>query len=76
MNLSYNPKGNERQIIFHKGAEKYIFRYKAGEEEELLSSLIDSAKNKKTSFNFYDAAVISSKITHDLIRQADESLGN
>ena len=58
----------------NKGAEKYIFRYENGMEDELLDVLIEQAKNKRTNFDWFDAAVLSFKLTQSLILQADEIL--
>ena len=61
----------KRQLVLNKGAQKYIFRYDAGCEDELLDVLIEEAKNQKTDFDWFDAAVLSFKLTQSLIGQAD-----
>lgn len=58
----------------NKGAEKFIFRYESGGEDKLLDALIEQAKNKRTNFDWFDAAVLSFKLTQSLIGQADEIL--
>jgi hypothetical protein len=60
-----------RQLILNKGAQKYIFRYDAGCEDQLLDAIIEEAKDKKTDFDWFDAAVLSFKLTQSLIGQAD-----
>ena len=69
-------KRMKRQLILNKGAEKYIFRYESGREDELLDALIDQAKDKRTDFDWFDAAVLSFKLTQSLIGQADELLSD
>jgi len=64
-----------QQLVLNKGTEKYIFRYESGREDELLDALIDQAKDKRTNFDWFDAAVLSFKLTQSLIGQADELLG-
>jgi hypothetical protein len=64
----------KRQLVLNKGAEKFIFRYSSGCEDELLDSLIAQAKDKRTDFDWFDAAVLSFKLTQSLIEQADELL--
>lgn len=64
----------KQQIILNKGSEKFIFRYDKGCEDELLDALIEQAKNKATSFDWFDAAVLSFKLTQSLIGQADDIL--
>ena len=65
----------KRQLILNKGAEKYIFRFVKGKEDGLLDALIEQAKDKRTDFDWFDAAVLSFKLTQSLIGQADELLG-
>jgi len=65
----------KRQLVLNKGAEKFIFRYENGSEDELLDALIDQAKDDRTNFDWFDAAVLSFKLTQLLVGQADELLG-
>ncbi len=67
-------KRTKRQLILNKGTEKFIFRYDSGSEDELLDALIEQAKDKRTDFDWFDAAVLSFKLTQMLIGQADELL--
>ena len=64
----------KRQLVLNKGAEKFIFRYENGQEDKLLDALIDQAKDKRLDFDWFDAAVLSFKLTQSLIRQADDLL--
>ena len=64
----------KRQLVLNKGKEKYIFRYDSGYEDQLLDALIEQAKDKRTDFDWFDAAVLSFKLTQSLIGQADELL--
>lgn len=57
-----------------KGKQKFIFRYDSGCEDELLDALIEQAKDSRTDFDWFDAAVLSFKLTQLLIGQADELL--
>ena len=65
----------KRQLVLNKGTEKFIFRYDKGRENELLDALIEQAKDKRMDFDWFDAAVLSFKLTQSLIGQADELLG-
>ena len=67
-------KKMKRQLVLNKGVEKFIFRYDNGCEDELMDSLIMQAKDKRTDFDWFDAAVLSFKLTQSLIGQADELL--
>ena len=53
----------KRQLVLNKGAEKFIFRYDKGRENELLDALIEQAKDKRIDFDWFDAAVLSFKLT-------------
>ena len=64
----------KRQLVLNKGVEKFIFRYENGREDELLDALIEQAKDRTTDFDWFDAAVLSFKLTQSLIGQADELL--
>ena len=64
----------KRQLVLNKGSEKYIFRYDSGYEDELLDALIEQVKDRRTDFDWFDAAVLSFKLTQCLIGQADELL--
>jgi len=67
-------KRPQRQLVLNKGAEKYIFRYEQGREDELLDALIDQVKDERTDFDWFDAAVISFKLTQTLIGRAEQLL--
>jgi len=71
---SRSMKRPQRQLVLNKGAEKYVFRYEQGREDELLDALIDQAKDRRTDFDWFDAAVISFKLTQSLIGSAQQLL--
>ncbi len=72
LRLSVLMKKKKRQLVLNKGTEKFIFRYEDGREDELLEVLIEHAKDKRTDFDWFDAAVLSFKLTQTLIGQADK----
>ena len=63
-----------KQLVLNKGCEKYIFRYDTGSEGQLLDTLVDQASDKRTDFDWFDAAVLSFKLTQSLIGEADKLL--
>jgi hypothetical protein len=67
-------KKNKRQLVLNKGSQKFIFRYDSGCEDQLLDALVEQAKDTQTDFDWFDAAVISFKLTQSLIGQADQLL--
>jgi hypothetical protein len=64
----------QKQLVLNKGSQQYIFRYTGGNEACLLDALVAAATDKKTDFDWFDAAVLSFKLTQNLIGQADELL--
>ena len=64
----------KRQLVLNKGPQKFIFRYDQGSEDKLLDVIIDQAKDERTEFDWFDAAVLSFKLTQSLICQADDIL--
>lgn len=65
---------SNKQLILNKGAEKYIFRYSEGCEGELLDTLVNQASDPRIDFDWFDAAVLSFKLTQSLIGEADKLL--
>ena len=68
-------RNSKRQIVLNKGKERYIFRYDSGGEDKLLDALIDQAKDGRTDFDWFDAAVLSFKLSQSLIGEADAIMG-
>jgi hypothetical protein len=64
----------KKQLVLNKGSEKFIFRYEEGNEGLLLDAFVASASNPQTSFDWFDAAVLSFKLTQSLIGEADQIL--
>ena len=64
----------KKQLILNKGREVFIFRYKNGQEKVLLDILSEQAESNKTDFDWFDAAVLSYKLTQSLIGEADKLL--
>ena len=64
----------KKQLVLRKGNENFIFRYDSGDEGNLLESMIEQAKNPNTNFDWFDAAVLSFKLSGTLIGQANQIL--
>ncbi len=67
-------ESSQKQLVLNKGAQQYIFRYTDGNEASLLDALVASAKDEQTDFDWFDAAVLSFKLSQGLMGQADELL--
>jgi hypothetical protein len=66
----------KKQLILKKGKQKFIFRYESGSEDKLLDVLVEQAQSGRSDFDWFDAAVLSFKLTQSLIGQADELIGD
>jgi len=64
-------KQTKHQLVLNKGKERFIFRYESGCEDKLLDVLIEQVREKRTSFDWFDAAVLSFKLTQSLLGQAN-----
>jgi hypothetical protein len=67
---------NLKQLVLSKGAERYIFRYESGSEDLLLDAFVSQARDNRTGFDWFDAAVLSFKLTQSLINEADRLLND
>jgi hypothetical protein len=63
-----------RQLVLSKGSEKYVFRYENGSEDQLLDALIEQARDERTAFDWFDAAILSFRLTQSLMSEADKIL--
>ncbi|MHC4290127.1 MAG: hypothetical protein ACYSOF_00265 [Planctomycetota bacterium] len=63
-----------KQLVLNKGDEKFVFRYDEGSEGQLLDAFVVSAADPQTDFDWFDAAVLSFKLTQSLIGEADQIL--
>jgi ATP-dependent protease HslVU (ClpYQ) peptidase subunit len=63
-----------RQLSLVKGEERFVFRYQAGQEPEVIDAFAGLAADGRSTFDWFDAAVLSFKLTQSLIGQADELL--
>ncbi|MBN2455971.1 MAG: hypothetical protein JXB29_05460 [Sedimentisphaerales bacterium] len=68
-------ENTKQQLVLNKGQEKFVFRYQKGSEDQLLDALIEQARDRRTNFDWFDAAVLSFKLTQYLIKRADNLLG-
>lgn len=48
-----------RELYLVKGSEKYVFRYPPGREADVIDILASMAQDSKSSFDWFDAAVLS-----------------
>ena len=48
-----------RQLSLTKDKHRYVFRYQAGQESDIISSFAAMAEDGEQNFDWFDAAVLS-----------------
>jgi hypothetical protein len=61
-----------RQLSLVKGAERYVFRYPAGQEGNVIDHFASLASDRKTDFDWFDAAVLSYQMGRRLEKELDQ----
>lgn len=61
-------KSAQRCLSMVKGRHRFVFRYAEGMESELLASFVALANDPGSEFDWFDAAVLSYQLGHQLSR--------
>jgi len=61
-----------RQLSLVKGGHRYVFRYEAGREAEIIAAFADTASQPDTGFDWFDAAVLSYQMGRRLEMDLEE----
>jgi len=61
-----------RQLSLVKGDERFIFRYQNGQEPEVIDAFASMAADKASSFDWFDAAVLSYQMGRRLETELDQ----
>ncbi len=61
-----------RQLSLVKGEERYVFRYQAGQEPEVIDAFASLAGNASSRFDWFDAAVLSYQMGRRLETELDQ----
>jgi hypothetical protein len=64
-------RDSRRSLTLNKGRDRFVFRYAAGQESALLTSLVELARDPETRFDWLDAAVLSYQMGRQM-RQEEE----
>lgn len=48
-----------RQLSLVKGSHRYVFRYRPGNEADVIASFAGLAEDRESGFDWFDAAVLS-----------------
>ncbi|MFH0983630.1 MAG: hypothetical protein V2A79_19105 [Planctomycetota bacterium] len=61
-----------RQLSLVKEAERFVFRYEAGRETEVIDSFTRMANDSTCRFDWFDAAVLSYQMGRRLEMELDQ----
>ena len=61
-----------RQLSLVKGNHRYVFRYQAGREADIISSFAEMAGDAEQEFDWFDAAVLSYQMGRRLEMDLEE----
>lgn len=56
-----------------KGTHKYVFRYSAGHEAQIISEFVNLADDDQTQFDWFDAAVLSYQVGKQIEYELEET---
>ena len=59
-----------QQLVLVKGGHRFVFRYERGAEAEVLTQMLELARDPESDFDTFDAAVLS----HQMGQQLGEHL--
>jgi len=61
-----------RQLSLVKGEERFVFRYRAGEEAMVIDAFAEMASDDVNRFDWFDAAVLSYQMGRRLETELDQ----
>ncbi len=61
-----------RQLSLVKGEERFVFRYQAGQEPEVIDAFGSLAADQTSAFDWFDAAVLSYQMGRRLETELDQ----
>jgi hypothetical protein len=61
-----------RQLSLVKGHHRFVFRYQAGREAQVIDCFAGMASDEKNDFDWFDAAVLSYQMGRRLEKELDQ----
>jgi hypothetical protein len=61
-----------RQLSLVKGEHRYVFRYPAGREADIITTFAQMASDAEQDFDWFDAAVLSYQMGRRLEMELEE----
>jgi hypothetical protein len=65
-------KKEVRQLSLVKGEHRYLFRYRLGNEADVIGAFASLASDGSTDFDWFDAAVLSYQMGRRIEMELDE----
>lgn len=65
-------KKEVRQLSLVKGEHRYLFRYRPGNEADVIGAFASLASDGSTDFDWFDAAVLSYQMGRRIELELDE----
>jgi hypothetical protein len=65
-------KKEVRQLSLVKGEHRYLFRYRPGNEADVIGAFASLASDGSTDFDWFDAAVLSYQMGRRIEMELDE----
>ncbi|MFO0973734.1 MAG: hypothetical protein U1A27_09890 [Phycisphaerae bacterium] len=62
-----------QQLSLVKGSHRYVFRYPAGSEADVIGAFASLASDPASNFDWFDAAVLSYQMGRRLELELDET---
>ena len=70
--IEVKPDDPERELVLQKDGERYLFRYRPGEEARVLSGIMDLAHDPQCPLTLLDAAHLCNKLGRQLGRDLNQ----
>jgi hypothetical protein len=61
-----------RQLSLVKGEERFVFRYRPGQESEVIDAFATLAADQASRFDWFDAAVLSYQMGRRLEKELEQ----
>lgn len=65
------PAGAARELVLVKQGQRYVFRYVAGQEAQMLEGLAEMARDPRSDLNWFDAAVLSHQMGQGMSQELE-----
>lgn len=64
-----NADADTKTLSLSKGQHHFCFKYEAGQESQVLDTLVDMVHRRDVPFDWFDAAVLSHQLGQHLAKE-------